>query len=89
MGTHVIYYCDDRDGREVTDVDYQCSYRCMLDTFTENNIDVDMVAGIVNLPAGRGSVEYGECPGGSETDYDVHCSSCEALLWKGLESSTE
>ena len=25
-------------------------------------------------------------PGGMETDYDVHCSSCGDLMWKGLQS---
>lgn len=24
-------------------------------------------------------------PGGSETDYDVHCAHCNALLWRGLQ----
>ena len=24
-------------------------------------------------------------PCGSETDYDVYCSNCDELLWRGLE----
>lgn len=29
---------------------------------------------------------YGqEWPCGSETDYDVYCSNCNELLWRGLE----
>jgi hypothetical protein len=32
-----------------------------------------------------GKSSYGHAyPSGSETDYDVLCASCDALLWKGL-----
>jgi hypothetical protein len=86
MSTHVVSYCAEPDGRELVDVDYQCSRTCMLDTFhIAAGFPTSDLAGTVNLPDG-GSVSWGVWPCGSETDYDVYCSGCGVLLWHGLES---
>jgi len=84
MGTHVIYYCEQPNGQEITDVDYCCSQLCMLDALAKENIVPTGPdgAGTINLRTG-GSVEYGACPGGAETDYAVYCP-CGELLWPGL-----
>ena len=34
-----------------------------------------------------GREAYGNAwPGGSETDYDVHCAHCGELMWTGLQT---
>jgi hypothetical protein len=45
-------------------------------------------AGTANSPDG-GSVSWGACPGGAETDYAVYCSGCGDKLWSGLQDDAD
>lgn len=92
MATCVINYYDEPDEHELNDVDYQCSALCMRETLAECGVKTNEPAGTVNMPdaedvpGGAGSIGWGECPGGAETQSDVHCSGpgCGELLWRGL-----
>lgn len=90
MTTCVIYYYDEPGERELTAVDYQCSTLCMRDTLAECGIKTIEPAGTLNVAdaedvaGGAGSVGWGECPGGAETQSEVRCSGCGELLWHGL-----
>lgn len=88
MGIHAVSYYDEPDTHELVDVDYQCSYFCMTETLEKSDVGISLDttnAGSVNTNDG-GSISWGAWPCGEETDYDVHCSSCETLLWRGLQS---
>jgi hypothetical protein len=82
MRVHCVSYYDGPDATELVDVEYQCSYGCMVDTLAGEGIVPEFPAGVVNQ--GAASVSWGAWPCGTETDYDVHCSGCGALLWKAL-----
>lgn len=92
MTTCVIYFYEQPDERELSDVAYQCSTLCMFGTLADSGIATTDLAGSVNVPdaedvdGGAGSVGWGQCPGGAETQSDVHCSGpgCGELLWRGL-----
>jgi hypothetical protein len=87
MTTCVVNYYDEPDQRELVEIDYQCSVLCMKETLErEANVSGFDVAGELNLPDG-GSVDWGTCPGGAETQEDVHCSACGDLLWQGLSTT--
>jgi hypothetical protein len=89
VGIHAVSYYDEPDQHELVDIDYQCSYICMMDTLTEAGVDTEGgLAGDVNLSEG-GSISWGRFPGGEETSSDTYCSSCETLLWRGLESKVD
>ena len=88
MTIHVIHW-EDTTG-DLVDIDYQCSWACMVEQL--DNVDaireLPTTAGDFTTPTGvQGS--YGAWPCGDETDYDVYCSNCEALLWKGLDNDTQ
>lgn len=82
MTTYVIHR-NDADGN-IVDIDYFDSRQCMVDELynVDDAVTVDN-AGTMTFPNGT-SVDYGEHPCGAETDYDVHCASCGALMWRGL-----
>jgi hypothetical protein len=87
MTTCAVSYYTEPDQRELVDIDYQCSVECMLSTIErETGLRPTEFAGEANLPTDEGSISWGRWPGGAETDYDVHCSTCEDLLWRGLSS---
>jgi hypothetical protein len=85
MGIHAIYYYEEPEQRELVDIEYQCSALCMRDELEQIDDTLTDSVGDANLPNNR-SISWGATPGGSETDYDVHCSSCKELLWRGLSA---
>jgi hypothetical protein len=101
MSTHTIHYSeviDLGDGPEegdVVDISYQCSYSCMVaemnrETGTQEWHDDDKYVGRAGTFIGENvAYSYGGCPGGAETDYDIHCGGCGAHLWHGLQCHGE
>jgi hypothetical protein len=85
MTTHVVYH--NAVNGDLVDIDYACSLRCMGDRLEDIGIGVDGLPdnGSYTFPDGT-SVDFGARPCGDETDYDVHCTSCDALMWRGLQS---
>lgn len=82
MRVHVTGWNDETG--DLVEVDYQCSASCMYETLRREGIHTAQIAGSAPHPEG-GSVGFGGCPGGSETDYPVHCSACGVKLWCGTE----
>ena len=74
---HVIHY-EDKDGN-VYDVEYFCCKLCLQNTLTH------FPPSMLRIENG-GRISYGACPGGAETNDDVHCPECGELLWKGLRT---
>ena len=81
MQIHTVQYKDSLG--DLVEVDYQCSADCMLATLRSVEIRMVKLADKSYDPRLNG-VSWGAWPGGSETDYDVHCSNCGELLWHGL-----
>lgn len=92
MTTCIVNFYDEPDEHELNDVAYQCSTLCMFATLADCGIKTNELAGSMNVrdaegvDGGAGSVGWGQCPGGAETQSDVHCSGpgCGELLWRGL-----
>ncbi|KKK96117.1 hypothetical protein LCGC14_2666010, partial [marine sediment metagenome] len=89
LGTHVIHFCREWDGKhalEVYDVGYYCSSGCMYDTLADLGLRETNVSGEAKLSPGCGALSWGEWPSGSETDCDVYCgnSGCGVFMWHGL-----
>lgn len=100
MTIHAISYYSEYDqengAHKLREVEYTCSYRCMMETL-EVLRDLEQVPAIDNdskgllvwystKPFPPHVVEYGAWPGVVETNYDVYCANCGVKLWKGLES---
>ena len=57
--------------------------------FIEDNqgdlVDIEWYCSAFGYSESVGTDAYGHAyPGGSETDYDVHCHHCKDLMWHGL-----
>lgn len=84
MTTCMVSY-NDQEG-SLVEVEYQCSEMCMYEQLKK--LPDYKLGGRIDRYDGT-SIDYGTWPCGSETDYDVHCSNCEQLLWKGLQHATD
>lgn len=87
MSIHAIHYNDDKGN--LNSIDYFCDHHCMIHMLTDFGTDFEpFVAGEAPIDYGhaKGTIEYGEWPGGEETDEDVYCAHCHDKLWNGIEA---
>src|SRR5271167_2705813 len=84
MGIHAVMYYEEPNGQELVDIDYQCGVDCMDETLIKHWVHTAAICG--TRDTAQGSISWGAWPCGSETDYDVYCSGCGDLLWKGMNS---
>lgn len=83
MTTCVVNIYSEPGQHELDDTLYQCSIMCMRSAVeTESGLRDIEDAGEADTD--DGSISWGRLPGGAETQSDVHCSTCEDLLWRGL-----
>lgn len=68
---HQITYKDNNG--DVVDVQYFCNPLCVA------------LWSVRNVAKGNDKKLFDAIPTHPETDYDVHCSGCKELLWKGIE----
>lgn len=58
-----------------------------IEDTTGDLVDIEYYCSASCFEIKTGQDSYGKAwPGGSETDYNVYCNHCGALLWEGLEN---
>jgi hypothetical protein len=63
------------------------TYVNMIEDKNGDLVDIEYYDSALCFTEATGREAYGNaCPGGSETDYNVHCDNCGDFMWLGLEA---
>lgn len=88
MATYCLHIYEEKDQQELIDEVWFDHSSCLCEFLAKEFPKIDQsddfdLNSSANLE--KGSISWGNWPGGVETEEDVYCETCKELMWHGLE----